>query len=248
MSQDELHSEEALLLDVADTHSDNPHGLGRLFLNDERDQEHLMSARLMAAPAVGPLPAYKYYTPGPTLDQGRSSKCVGYSWQDFLSCSPIRQGKNIKPETIYCGAQLLDPWPGDCTNPKYDGSTVRAGAKFLQQEGYLSEYIWAYDVATIAIWLLSGKGPVVFGTRWYQSMFKPDKTTGIITLDQNSGLAGGHAFLCTGYNSKTRMFRFQNSWGPNWGQKGSFWLSSDDLGILLSQQGEAVTATEILHK
>jgi hypothetical protein len=237
------HSEEALLMDVADTHDNNPHGLGRLFLADDRDQEHLMSARLMAAP-VTVLPSYKYYTPGQQLDQGQTSKCVGYSWQDFLSCSPIRQGKDTKPETIYCGAQALDPWPGDCTNPQYEGSTVRAGAKYLQSQGYLSEYVWAYDVTTIAHWLLSGKGPVVLGTRWYNSMFKADKDAHV-TVDINSGLSGGHAFLCIGYNSKTRMFKFQNSWGSKWGAKGCFWMTSDDLGLLLSQQGEAVTATEV---
>ena len=241
MTQDN-QGEEALLKDIADTADTNPHGLGRLFLHDERDQEHLMSARLMAAP-VTVLPSYKYYTPGAQLDQGQTSKCVGYSWQDFLSCSPIRQGKDTNPETIYCGAQVNDPWPGDCTNPKYEGSTVRAGAKFLQQQGYLSEYIWAYDVTTLATWVL-GRGPAVLGTRWYNSMFHPD-THGHIHVDQASGLAGGHAYLCIGYNSKTRMFKFQNSWGAAWGAKGCFWMTSDDVGILLSQQGEACTATEV---
>lgn len=240
------HSEEALLKDLAETQDTHPHGLGRLFLHDDQDQEHLMSARLMAAP-VTVLPIYKYWTPGAQLDQGKTSKCVGFSWQDFLSCSPIRQGSDIKPETIYCGAQTLDPWPGDCTHaPSYEGSTVRAGAKYLQSLGYLSEYIWAYDVTTLATWVL-GKGPAVLGTRWYNSMFKPDATARV-HVDLASGLAGGHAFLCLGYNTKTRLFKFQNSWGPNWGAKGCFWMTSDDLGVLLSQQGEACTATEIVKK
>ncbi len=217
-------------------------GLGRLYLEDTDDLGYLM--RNFAEIYEAPLPVYKYYWPGPVLDQGQTPQCVEFSWNGWLMASPIRN-KKIEPRaTLYCEAQKIDPWPGDCSDPKYDGTSVRAGAKVLQRMGRVDTYLWAFTVADIANWLLSGKGPVVFGTRWYKGMFKPD-SQGIVHVDPQSGTAGGHAYLCLGYNSRTRMFRFQNSWGTNWGQSGRFWMSADDVEILLQSRGEACTAIEI---
>jgi hypothetical protein len=146
-------------------------------------------------------------------------------------------------KTLYCEAQALDPWPGDCSNPRYEGSSVRAGAQALQNRGLIDTYVWAFTTADMANWLLSGKGPIVLGTRWYRSMRETD-AKGVLHVDPNSGLDGGHAYLCVGYNSRTRMYRFLNSWGLSWGQRGRFWMDADDVELLLQRQGEACTAIE----
>jgi C1A family cysteine protease len=31
---------------------------------------------------------------------------------------------------------------------------------------------------------------------------------------------GGHAIVAVGYDDKTRLFKFRNSWGTGWGDKG----------------------------
>lgn len=219
------------------------YGLGRLYLPDPDDHAFLMRNTLVEADPVS-LPLYRYYLTGPVLNQGNTPRCVEFSWNGWLLSSPLRN-KSIDPVgTLYCEAQALDPWDGDCSNPKYDGSTVRAGAKALQARGLVDTYVWAFTTPDIANWLLSGKGPVVFGTRWFRSMQTPD-AKGVLHVDVNSPLDGGHAYLCIGYNSKTRMFRFLNSWGTGWGQNGRFWMSADDVELLLQRQGEACTAIEV---
>jgi C1A family cysteine protease len=145
---------------------------------------------------------------------------------------------------IYCAAQKRDPWVGDCDNPQYDGTSVRAGAKYLQELGYVGEYLWAFNSTDVTNWLLSGKGPIVLGTVWYNSMFYPDEK-GIVPVHPESGGAGGHAYLVVGANLDKGMIRIVNSWGTGWGQNGRAWIKLTDLDKLLQQQGEACTAIEI---
>lgn len=217
-----------------------PVGMGRLYLPDERDAEYRMSAGL---PLGGVLPSYKYYYAPRALDQGSTPQCVGYSWAMFLNASPLVQ-RSPDPEEIYCGAQKRDPWFGDCDNPQYEGSSVRGGAQYLKEMGYIDQYLWAWDAQTVADWILSGKGPVIVGTNWYNLMFYPN-ALGVIDADPESGGAGGHAYTIIGYNQKTRMFRILNSWGIEWGQSGRAWISFDDLDRLIKDRGEACTATEL---
>lgn len=218
------------------------HGLGRVYYEDKDDLGFLMR-NVMSVEEPLSLPVYKYYVTGPVLNQGTTPQCVEYSWNGWLMAFPIKNAPVTPRKTLYCEAQKLDPWPGDCDNPQYDGTSVRAGAKALQNRGLIGSYLWAFTTADMANWILSGKGPIVMGTRWYRSMYTPD-TKGVVHVDVNSGLDGGHAYLCIGYNSRTRMFRFQNSWGTSWGQKGRFWMHADDVEKLLQSQGEACTAIE----
>ena len=215
-------------------------GLGRVWLPDNDDFKYMMAPLLTEVPVK----THRYYQTGDILNQLNTPHCVGYSWSQWLASAPVMQG-GPQPQTIYCEAQTHDPWEGDCSNPRYDGSTVRAGAKALQARGLIGTYVWAFTADTVANWLLLDKGPVVVGTNWYRSMSFPDKRTGIVLVDEHSPLDGGHAYLCVGYNSKTRMFRFVNSWGESYGQSGRFWMHHDDLDLLLSKRGEACTATEI---
>jgi len=38
------------------------------------------------------------------------------------------------------------------------------------------------------------------------------------------GTVGGHAVCCLGYDDQKKMFLVRNSWGPDWGQAGHFWM------------------------
>ena len=79
------------------------------------------------------------------------------------------------------------------------------------------------------------------GTNWYYNMFFPDKT-GRIKL--GGYLAGGHAYVLNGVNTKTQLFRIKNSWGRKWGQLGHAYISFSDMSRLIKEQGEICLAIE----
>jgi hypothetical protein len=214
-----------------------PHGLGRRHAPDARDQRHLMATFVPVA-VVPSLPPFRYWATGPTLDQGNTPMCVEYTWEGLILASPIRNKKPPARGTIYKRAQQIDEWTGE----DYDGTSVRAGAKVLQELGFISQYIWAFDAATVARFILA-HGPVAMGTNWYWDMFQPDKH-GVVR--PRNGIAGGHAYLCNGYNEKQGRFRCLNSWGTNWAQRGRFWILGEDMDRLIMEQGEACAPTEIL--
>ena len=53
--------------------------------------------------------------------------------------------------------------------------------------------------------------------------------TGMVpnTDTENEKLLGWHDVLCIGYNKKTGLLKFLNSWGPDWGDRGCFYLRFD---------------------
>lgn len=207
--------------------------LGRLHAPDARD--HMMRLALPEAPV--PLPVYKFWVPGAVLDQGQTAECVAYAFEGFLMCSPTRTTHAESPQAIYDAAQAIDEWAGS----PHDGTSVRAGAKVLQSEGHIGEYVFDTDITVVEQWLLT-KGPVVFGTNWYEESFSPGPD-GFIHL--GGSVAGGHAYLVDGYSDRHQAFRCRNSWGPSWGVHGSFWISLADAMRLLSEDGEACAAVEI---
>lgn len=212
------------------------HGLGRISAPDERDRLHLMAAHLPDAAAAEPLPTYRYWTPGPVLDQGATSQCVAYATTGWLNATPVRTFDASPPHVIYEQAQSLDGFP-----LPHDGTTVRAAMQVMAREGRISEYVWATALDDVVRWVLL-KGPVVIGTAWYFDMFAPNRY-GRVSL--TGAYVGGHSTLITGVNSTHRMARVRNSWGSGWGQNGNFWLSFFDLNrLLFTEGGEAATALE----
>ena len=214
-------------------------GLGRIAMPDANDKRFLMRTILAQTPSVR---TSRYWSAsGWWGDQGNTSQCVGYSWAHWVEDGPITQkGKApiVPPLDIYTEAQKIDAFPGE----EYDGTTVRAGAKALQDKGYIFQYTWAWDVETVVQALLE-KGPVVVGTEWTNDMFKPNIDTAIITPTGNS--AGGHAYLLNGVNVKKKLIRIKNSWGRAWGNKGHAFISFDDMDKLIKNGGEACLAIEI---
>jgi hypothetical protein len=209
-------------------------GLGRIAKPDPRDRRFLMRD---ARPAPATLPAYRYYRAGPVLDQGATSSCVGHAWRGWLSAAPLMTRTGPDAFAIYHGAQTMDEWEGE----NYLGSSVRGGAKYLQQLGHVASYLWAFNAQDIATWLLAGHGSVVLGINWYEAMFDPDRL-GII--HKAGALAGGHAILCVGYSQPHGLFRLVNSWGGGWGEHGRAWISGEDLESLMAEDGEAACGTE----
>jgi hypothetical protein len=211
---------------------------GRLGLQpaiDPRDQQYPMR---LALPTGIEAPAYKYWTPGQQLDQGMESSCVGYSSEGLLLSSPFRQDIPMGGSWIYHEAQRIDEFPGEA----YEGTSIRAGMQVLQREGYITNYVWAWDYETIRQFL-GTVGPVILGITWLNSMYQRDRN-GFLVVDPSQGIAGGHAILCRGYSAYGSL-RLRNSWGA-WGE---CWLKRQDFELLMNNfYGEAVAPTEIAHR
>lgn len=202
------------------------------------------------------------------LDQGNpddiknfsESACSGHSRTLDLAASPNPLKMEIKDHhgvpftrqyahALYRLAQTLDDWPGEL----YEGSSVLGALKAAQQLGFVGEYRWAFGVED-ALLALSYVGGTVTGSDWLNSMFDP-RPNGLLEIDVNSGVAGGHAWyqnrVITARDSMRRVLgkgepiREQdvlvggvNSWWDAdskemWGLKGEYIMWASDWEKLL---------------
>lgn len=218
-------------------------GGGRLPVKDDRDLGHLLPRR-----TAGELPdkPYQHWSAPAALDQGKSSTCVGHGCHQLLRASPVRNTKNIPdPYQIYNEAQLIDEWPGE----NYDGTSVRAGVKYLAKQGYISSYKWAFDGPTAVSHILT-VSPVVIGVDWYEGQMSVDDKGFIYPKGR---MIGGHCVLVVGANTQekcpdgtTGSVTLLNSWGTNWGRKGRAKLTMKAFDDLIRANGEAAAVFETL--
>ena len=211
--------------------------LGRIYIEDPRDKKYLIENRLQL-PSVKPKTMY-WNANEWWGNQGNTSQCVGYAWAHWVEDGPITHGGTppiVKPSIIYREAQKIDEWIGE----NYDGTSVRAGAKYLKNIGRITSYLWTYDLNTLISTVLT-KGPVVVGTNWYSSMSRPDNN-GLIRA--NGVVIGGHAYVINGVDTVKQQFRIKNSWGRSWGKQGHAFISFNDMNKLIRQNGEVCLAIE----
>ena len=220
----------------------NIRNLGRRIAIDPRDRKFA----LQAPQPSSTLTKMFWYT-SPAFDQGQKPQCVAYAGVKFLDSGPIRNLVSNLPfnfDQLYHECQLNDEWPGE----DYDGTSVRALFKVLKTKGLVSRYEWAFDIQTMVNYILT-TGPMVVGTNWTNSMFYPEKN-GFIRV--TGSVIGGHAYLLKGVNTLTKCpdgtigaFRIINSFGSSWGVRGCASISFADFKNLLTDGGEAATATEL---
>jgi hypothetical protein len=226
-------------------------GFGRRFAPDDRDRNFLMRRMLGDARRLT-LPSRKSWGIHRTaLDQGNTGTCVGHAWRNFLRCAPIRTERGgPSPFDIYRSAVLKDTWSGNDDearlpdrDPGLDfGTSVRAGAEAVTGFGRLKSYVWAFELQPVIEWVLT-EGPVVLGTNWYSSFARPD-AEGIVRIVPTARVAGGHAYLLRGVDTRRALARCSNSWGDEWGLSGEFLLPFRDLERLIHEEGEACSAVE----
>ena len=168
--------------------------------------------------------------------------CPGTGVSHELAARPSEvSGLDIKfaREKIYWEAQKIDPWPGGAypgASPRYEGSSVLAAIKAAQRLGYFDSYRWSFSLQDLILGV-GYSGPAVMGTTWYEGMSKPDNSGIIRPTGQD---AGGHCYLIDQVIPKRKLFGGLNSWGPEWGVDGRFYISFDDMDRLLHEDGEAV--------
>lgn len=178
-----------------------------------------------------PLRSYTW-NGAPHLDQGVEGACVGHAWAHEIAARPkARPTSSEMAFGIYRRAQELDEWDGT----DYEGTSVLAGAKVVQESGLIAEYRWAFSLRETLL-ALAYSGPVVLGVNWHEGMMNPD-STGFLRVE--GSIVGGHAIMAKGVNVKGKYVRLHNSWGDSWGRGGDAFISFDDLEKLLNARGEA---------
>lgn len=212
--------------------------LGRLVQFDERSRNYPLRTMLTDEMPVRSMT----WRCDPRLDQGSEGACVGFAWSHELAAYPVVvDTDDAFARSVYRAAQKLDPWPGE----DYEGTSVLAGAKAVQDLGHMDEYRWAFGIDDV-LRAIGYHGPVVVGVQWQAGMREP-RPSGLLEVDQSGGFVGGHAILLRGLTLKSRLpgeprgvpvVRFRNSWGADWGSNGDCFMHVENLAWLLDQQGE----------
>lgn len=210
-------------------------GLGRIYREDPRDRNYLMTRLVPEASPVGA----KLWDIPILMDQGQTPRCVGYSCSTAMSGILAAQmaGAVVKLDAdqlyLYANSHDGDPRP-------HDGSTVRAGFSALVAVGdavlsstdpkddpvgtmdKAQKYLWAdtsaadADIDRLITWILT-VSPVVIGIDWHNDSFTPNPTTGFISI--TGPIKGGHAICVRGVNANDPnnvYFVLRNTWGA-WG-------------------------------
>lgn len=184
-------------------------------------------------------------------DQGREGACVGHGVTLDLISSPrpdpyaTDTKASEYAQSLYKRAQVLDPWAGEA----YEGTSVDAGMKVARERGFIESWRWLTTVQQIRDALIS-KGPVVLGIPWYEEMYET-RPSGLVHV--GGSVVGGHCITLVGYHPSMRIrgegwfdryevFKWQNSWGRDYGLNGIGYITVGDLATLLNDDGEAALA------
>lgn len=217
--------------------------LGRLRQWDDQNLEHVLPKKRIPAGI-----RRRHWHVHSILDQGNTSECVGHAGWSWLAGGPVVNRPPFTPTVLYNWARERDEWPGE----NYEGTSTLGLMKALKERGYINEYKWALDAATIVAWVLT-KGPVCVGTNWHLDMFPGIVTKHGFYVEPTGPIEGGHEYPIFGVDldrwtpdGSKGAVRFPNSWGNTWGsEKGRAWMSIKALDSLIKADGEAVTSTEI---
>lgn len=202
-------------------------------------------SRSFAAPTTDRPRSYTWRLGQETLDQGNDGHCVGFSISHEAAARPsVRSQDKQAAHAAFYVAQTIDRREG---RHFPDGATCLAGMKAGVELGWWDGYVWSFGVDHLAR-SVQPSGPAVLGTWWYTSMFVPDDE-GRFTV--GGSRAGGHAYLCVGFDTRTGDFLCANSWGTGWSKArwrgktlpGHFVVSYEQMGRLLTEDGEAATPT-----
>lgn len=166
----------------------------------------------------------------PVMDQGATPKCVAYSncgEANFIEWQDESRWHSFDPDWLYAECKKRDGFAGD-------GTSIRVALSIrknigLRTKGHSDEaqhkvkayYAVPYSDGGLAIKqaMYQTKGPILIGTRWYKSWFKP-KANGLLPAPDS--YIGGHATYLWGWDDTRKVFYGRNSWGRDYGSYGNY--------------------------
>jgi hypothetical protein len=155
---------------------------------------------------------------------------------DEAATYPLTEGGAV---LVYSAATAIDGYMG--TYPPEDtGSDGLSVAKVLRGAGWISGYEHAFTYADGLLALMSR--PLITGVSWFEDMFRPD-VNGVV--HPTGELAGGHEFVWDEHDADRGLEGFTNSWGPDWGVVGRFYMATREWASLLAQDGDVTSFVPI---
>jgi C1A family cysteine protease len=185
----------------------------------------------------------------PVRDQGQLGSCTGHGVRGCLLYSLRQKGEvfrragyDLSPLFAYYQARVLEDSVAEDA-----GAEIRDVVKSALKLGVATEASWPYRIErfarkptetayTTATWhqvkggykaclniddilqALSYDIPVTGGFTWFSNS---DGPSGRMPMPgPRDWPEGGHAIWIVDGDPKTREFKFQNSWGENWGERG----------------------------
>lgn len=198
----------------------------------------------------------------PVLDQGQLGSCTGNAGIGCLGTDPFYNSLESVPQgrgrslsgavagvryafdeagavALYSDATKADDYPGSYP-PDDTGSDGLTIAKVLKAAGEISGYTHTFtlDDALKAL----GVTPWITGVNWTNNMFSPDSDG---RVRPTGSVAGGHEFVADEIDATNERVWFTNSWGSSFGVNGRFYMTFDDYGTLLGQQGDVTIFTPL---
>ncbi len=186
----------------------------------------------------------------PAYDQGDLGSCTANATSSAICLRRIKQGKSfINPSRLFIYYKTREI-AGSISSDS--GASIRQVIKSVAKYGYPSENLWPYLISKFAekpsdeahkeamlhlvtkyesisnnldhIKSCLAEGyPVSLGVMVYESFETPIE--GVIRMPKKrEAFLGGHAIILIGYDDKTKLFKFRNSWGSNWGDNGNGYL------------------------
>jgi len=174
----------------------------------------------------------------PILNQGQVGACTGFAGIGGVGSHPFSDTSEpyyhldtSGAMKLYSDNEILD---GGVGYPPQDvGSSGLSTAKNLKKHNMISEYRHTFTIDD-ALKALT-QYPIITGIRWHKDMYNPDPDgrvhpTGVIV--------GGHEIEAFKIDKENMRIWFYNSWGEQWGVKGTFYLTWEDYAFLLSERGD----------
>lgn len=184
-------------------------------------------------------------------DQKSGGACTGFATRGIFAYVSMKELQKFDPSPlfIYYNARKLG---GNVQLD--EGAYLRDSVKSVVKFGVCGEVYWPYRVGKITVSptqtsykealghqalkyqrldnrdinqlkvSISLGIPFVCGISCYSNMFTAEvERTGVVPSPSGS-LEGGHAIWFLGYNDRTKLFKFQNSWSAGWGDRGYGYL------------------------